>query len=196
MRRLVFLLEERSMEVFLEGLLPRLFPELTFMCVRFEGKQDLERSLRDVLRRWRVPGDRFIVMRDNDGDDCLSLKERLEALCSERPRADWLVRIPCQELEAWYLAEPDALADAFRNESLRGIGSRTRFRRPDQVRHPSRALEGLVPGFQKTSGARLMSCHVTRLRNRSPSFRAMLEGIERLAATPAPSTTPTTEPLP
>jgi hypothetical protein len=40
MNRLVFLVEEYSMKVLLEGLLPRLFPDLPFQCIPHEGKQD------------------------------------------------------------------------------------------------------------------------------------------------------------
>ncbi len=73
MSRVVFLLEEYSARILLEGLLPRLFPDLRFLCVHHEGKRDLERSVPRKLR-------------------------------------DVLVRLACQELEAWYLGEPDALA--------------------------------------------------------------------------------------
>ena len=45
MKRIVFLLEEDSMKVLLEGLLPRLMPDLTFQCLAHEGKQDLEKSV-------------------------------------------------------------------------------------------------------------------------------------------------------
>lgn len=45
MSRLVFLLEDYSMKVLLDGLLPRLFPGLAFLCVPHEGKQDLDESL-------------------------------------------------------------------------------------------------------------------------------------------------------
>ncbi len=45
MKRLVLLLEEESMQVLLDGLLPRLFPGLLFQCVPHEGKADLERSI-------------------------------------------------------------------------------------------------------------------------------------------------------
>ena len=63
MRRIVFLLEERSMKVLLDGLLPRLFPDVAFLCVPHEGKQDLEKSLPRKLRAWREPGVRFVVLR-------------------------------------------------------------------------------------------------------------------------------------
>ena len=45
MSRIVFLLEERAMQVLLDGLLPRLFPDLPFLCVPHEGKRDLELSI-------------------------------------------------------------------------------------------------------------------------------------------------------
>ena len=118
MSRIVFLLEEYSMKVLLEGLLPRLFPGLPFLCVPHEGKQDLEKSIPRKLRAWREPGVRFCVIRDNDGADCRKLKQSLVALCNEGGHGDALVRIACQELEAWYFGAPDALAEVFGNEDL------------------------------------------------------------------------------
>lgn len=67
MRRIVFLLEERSMKILLDGLLPRLLPEVSFLCIPHEGKQDLEKSIPRKIRAWREPGICFVVMRDNDG---------------------------------------------------------------------------------------------------------------------------------
>ncbi|WP_419186179.1 DUF4276 family protein [Rohdeia mirabilis] len=168
------------MKVLLEGLLPRLFPELRFFCVPHEGKQDLEKSVPRKLRAWREPGVRFVVIRDNDGGDCAALKQHLQSLCSDGQRKDSLVRIACQELEAWYLGEPDALADAFEQESLRGIGKKARYRDPDAVARPSDELERLAPAFQKVSGARLMARHLTRERNQSRSFHATLDGIGQM----------------
>ena len=185
MNRVVFLLEEYSMKALLDGLLPRLFPDLRFQCVPHDGKGDLEKSIPRKLRAWREPGVRFVVVRDNDRGDCVALKEYLRGLCADRPEEDCLIRIACQELEAWYLGEPDALADAFKKESLRRIGSRARFRKPDAVHYPARALSQLVPQYQKISGARALANHLTRQRNRSPSFQATMDGVERLGSRPA-----------
>jgi len=44
MRRVVFLVEERSMKTLLDGLLPRLIPGRSFICIPHEGKQDLEKA--------------------------------------------------------------------------------------------------------------------------------------------------------
>lgn len=182
MSRIVFLLEERSMKVLLDGLLPRLYPDLSFLCVPHEGKQDLEKSVPRKLRAWREPGVRFVVLRDNDGDDCHAVKRRLVNLCAESGRPDALVRIACQELEAWYLGDPKGLAEAFGSPRLAGIGSRARFRDPDTVVHPSAEVQKLVPEFQKVSGARAMGPALSRERSCSQSFQVLLEGVDRLVA--------------
>ena len=183
MSRVVFLLEEYSMKVLLDGLLPRLFPGLPFLCVPHEGKQDLEKSVPKKLRAWREPGVSFVVIRDNDGGNCQELKHRLVTLCHDGRRADTLVRIACQELEAWYLGEPATLAEAFEKERLRNLGAKARYRDPDAVVRPSAEVETLVPEFQKVSGARRMAMHLTREGNRSRSFQVLVEGIDRLSAT-------------
>lgn len=165
---------------FLEVLLPRFFPDLSFQCVPHEGKQDLEKSIPRKLKAWREPGVHFCVIRDNDSGDCHALKERLFALCKSSGRGDTLIRIACQELEAWYLGDPDVMAEAFANDKLRMIGKKARYRDPDAVARPSAEVRKLVPEFQKVSGARRMACHLTRDRNRSASFRTLLRGIENL----------------
>lgn len=86
MRRIVFLLEEYSMKVLLEGLLPRWFPGLDFLCVPHEGKQDLEKSIPRKLQAWREPGVRFVVLRDDDGADCRALESRRVELCRDAGR--------------------------------------------------------------------------------------------------------------
>ena len=88
MSRIVFLLEERSMQVLLDGLLPRLFPDLPFLCVPHEGKRDLELSIPRKLRAWREPGVRFAVIRDNDGGNCVQLKAALRKLCKAARRGN------------------------------------------------------------------------------------------------------------
>ena len=182
MSRAVFLLEEYSMKVLLDGLLPRIFPDLRFLCVPHEGKQDLEKSIPRKLRAWREPGVVFVVLRDKDLSDCYDVKRRLVTLCREGNREDTLVRIACHEIEAWYLGEPAAIAAAFGDERLLNIGGKARYRDPDAVVRPSAEVEALIPEFQKVSGARRMATHLTRERNCSRSFQVFLGGIDRLSA--------------
>ena len=168
------------MKVLLDDFLPRLFPKLRFHCIDHQGKQDLDRNIIQILRNWREPGVRFVIVRDNDGGDCHALKERLWQLCRAGGHGDTLIRIVCQELEAWYLGDPGAMADAFGDEKLRNIGQRTRFRNPDIIVKPSDEVKKLVPQFQKIAGARQMAQHLTREGNRSHSFAVFLNGVAGL----------------
>ena len=94
------------MKVLLDGLLPRVVPDLSFQCISHQGKNDLEKSIPRKLRAWREPGVRFVILRDNDGAHCVGLKELLLKICRDAGREDTLVRIVCEELEAWYLETP------------------------------------------------------------------------------------------
>ncbi|QJD69491.1 DUF4276 family protein [Xanthomonas campestris pv. badrii] len=183
--RLIFLLEEPSMKILLDGLLPRLFPGWQegrdFQCVPHDGKSDLERSLRTKLRAWRVPGDRFVVVRDNDNADCLVLKARLVQVCADLGRSDTLVRLVCQELESWYIADLSALAKAFPADKLDTPALRKRFAEPDTWNKPSAELERLIPEFQKRSGARLMAERLREEGNCSPNFHAFINGVRDMA---------------
>ena len=67
MGRLIFLLEEPSMQALLEGLHPRLFSDVSFLCVETLVKLTLSEAFEKTLRNWKTPGDRFVVVRDSDG---------------------------------------------------------------------------------------------------------------------------------
>ena len=61
MNRVVFLLEEASMRDLLNGLLPRLYPDLTFLCLAHEGKSDLERSIPRKLRACALSSSKIMM---------------------------------------------------------------------------------------------------------------------------------------
>ena len=185
----VFMVEELSMADLLDQLLPRLFPNLPFRCVPHEGKSDLERSLVRKLQSWRTPGVRFVVMRDQNGGDCHAVKAGLLALCQRGGRPDSLVRVVCRELEAWYVGDVDALATTFPKAArrIRSQMAKRRFRNPDDVVQPARALAELIPAFQKRSAARKMGAILSR-QNRSRSYQVFLGGIDRLWAEDAVGT--------
>jgi hypothetical protein len=181
MSRLVFMLEEPSMSELLKRLLPRLFPDLQFLCVPHEGKSDLERSLRIKLPAWKVPGDRFVVVRDADQEDCKALKAALTNVCVSCGRPDSLVRIVCRELEAWYFGQPEALAEAFEDTALATLGAKARYRNSDDIVRPAHELASLCPLFQKIGTARVMGDLLSLPGNTSPSFRNFVTGIARIS---------------
>lgn len=183
--RIIFLLEEPSMKILLDGLLPRLFPGWVegrqFQCIKHEGKSDLDRSIPIKLRAWRIPGDRFVIVRDNDNTDCIDLKARLGALCAAHGRPETLIRIVCQELESWYIGDLQALAAAFDEPKLDTPSLRKRFANPDQWQKPSIELQRLIPSFQKGGAARSMAACLREAENISRSFQVFVGGVRRIA---------------
>lgn len=179
MSRIVFMVEERSMKVLLDQLLPRLFPGIAFLCVEHEGKSDLERSIPIKLKAWREPGVRFFILRDNDNGDCIELKRRLAEMANATGRERVTVRIVCQELEAWYFGDCGALSVAYNNEKIRGVVSRAKYRIPDSIMNPSSELARLIPEYQKISGARLIADHLVIEDNTSSSFCAFISAVKQ-----------------
>jgi len=177
---IVFLLEEPSMKEFLELFLPRRFAGMEFICLKHEGKADLEKSIPRKLKAW--PDARFVVVRDNHGADCKKLKARLKDLCEKAGRPDALVRIVCQELESWFFGTPQTLAKVYNDHKLAGLGRQAKYRNPDGVPSPSSELARLAPEFRKRDGARRMgtAMPLKTTENLSRSFRVFIEGVEKI----------------
>lgn len=184
--RVVFLLEEPSMQVLLDKLLPRVFSGWVegqhFLCVPHEGKGDLDRSIPRKLEAWGVPGDRFVIVRDTDGADCVDLKRRIVDACTASGRPDTLVRLVCQELEAWYLGDLQALADQYAQPALAKRSRQARFRDPDAIVKPSHELTKMIPDFGKRAGARAIGARLDPSRNTSRSFQHFISGVRRIVA--------------
>ena len=183
--RIIFLLEEPSMKALLDILLPRIVPGWIegqhFQCIPHEGKSDLDRSIKRKLKAWRIPEDRFVVVRDNDNADCRDLKTRLLQLCRQAGRPQTLVRLVCQELESWYLGDLQALATAFDLPRIDTPAMRKRFAQPDDWQKPSAEVKRLAPTFQKISGARTIAPCLNTVGNLSHSFRIFADGVRGLA---------------
>ncbi len=180
---LVFLLEEASMKFFLDAFVPRVLPGVPFKTIPHSGKNDLEKSLPRKLRAGWPPDTRFVVVRDQDQADCRAIKRRLADLCAAAGRPDALVRIACRELEAWFLGDLPALAEISGRPTLAALGEKARYRDPDAVDYPSRAIAELVPDYKKTLHARRMAAALDPDRCRSESLRQLVAGLRRIART-------------
>lgn len=180
---LVFLLEERSAKEMLDGLLPRLYPQpVSYRCIVFEGKQDLEKQLVRRIRGYRVPGARFIVVRDQDSSDCHLIKRRLSEMCRKAGRPEALVRIPCRELESWYLADLKAVEDDLGIAGIKTLQQNKKYRNPDALASPALELDRLTKGrYQKISGSRAIGLHLDPGNMRSNSFKVFVEGVRNIA---------------
>lgn len=165
----------------LDGLLPRLIPGIEYKLVVHEGKQDLERSIPIKLRGWNIPGDHFVIVRDQDSGDCRAVKQGLLDLCQGTGKAPALVRIACRELESWFLGDLAAVARALHRPNLVKQQGKKKFRSPDHLGSPSKEIGMLIPGYLKNSAARSIGPELSLEENTSASFRAFVSGVRRVA---------------
>lgn len=174
------------MEEMLRGFLPVLFPQWTegvhWRCIPHEGKSDLRKSLPRKLRAWQQPGARFVVLHDQDSSDCETLKASLRDICKQAGRPDTLIRIPCRELEAWYLGNLAAVDAGLGTRNLAGLQNKRKYRNPDRLHKPSQELAKIAGKYQKRAGSRAISPHLDPERNRSRSFRVFVGGLQAYAA--------------
>ncbi len=118
---LVFMLEEESAGHLLDVVLHKIsLPDgVSFQCVPHQGKSDLQKSIPLKLAAWRQPNSFFIILHDLDSNpDCIVLKNELRQLCEKASNHTPMIRIICQELEAWYFGDLDAVEKAFPKATL------------------------------------------------------------------------------
>ena len=102
----------------------------------YEGKQDMVKRVARQVRAWRHPDSRFVLLMDQDSGDCKEIKSDLVERCREGGRTDCVVRVACRELEAWFIGDWSAVAEAFRNPRLEKQRAKAPYRTPDQVVNP------------------------------------------------------------
>jgi hypothetical protein len=203
-QHLELLVEEPSMEAFLEGLLPRLLPSgHTFVVHPFQGKDDLLNKLEARLRgyaHWLPTDWRIVVVVDCDDDECHELKQRLETIVkiaglrsrSHAGARPWEVvtRIAIEELEAWYFGEWTAVRSAYPRVAAE-IPRQNRFRDSDAVTGGTwEAFERVLQrygyfktGLRKLEAARTIGMHLSPERSRSHSFLKFYEAITEATVT-------------
>lgn len=203
--QLEVLVEEPSAEEVLKHILPRIVPAQTpFKLVNLGSKTQLLKRLPQRLaayhdRLQRGEPLRIVVLIDRDNDACEELKATLERVARDvglatksNPDANgrfYVVnRIAIEELEAWFIGDPDALRSAF--TGLPPIMSTGIFRNPDNISrgtweslHKFLKKNGIYRNsYPKIEAARRIAPHLDLARNRSASFRTFCRGVEALFA--------------
>lgn len=184
MKNLVFFLEGQSEKALLQGLIPRLLGprKLAIKYVVFQGKRDLEKKSLDRMKGWLEPDSAFVVLVDQDAEDCRELKARLCSKYEAINSSNLLIRIACRELESWYFGDLSAVEKALGKKSLISYSNKSKYREPDNIQNPLEELRKITGGvYQKTSGSREIAPHLAVEKNNSPSFRAFIAGVHRLS---------------
>lgn len=184
MRTIVCLLEEPSAKIMLEAVIPKITGEDTnFRYIVFEGKSDLEKHLENKIKHWNVPDSYFLVMRDKDAGDCISIKQELcnkVRLSGKESRT--CVRIACHELESFYLGDLAAVEIGLSMPGLSRHQKRSKFREPDKLANASEELSKITQNkYSKIEGSRLIAQHLSLDGgNKSRSFNVLIAGIKSL----------------
>ena len=177
--KLVFLLEEGSMKELLDILLPCILPDgVEYKTIAHSGKTDLRHSIPIKIKGWNEPNVKFVIVHDQDSNDCRILKNELAELCMSLNKP-FLIRIPCHELEAWYFGDLEAVSRAF-GRDLTKIQNKKKYRIPDQIINPKNELQKLLPEYGQREGARKIAKYMNVESNTSHSFKVFIEGIRRL----------------
>lgn len=133
----------------------------------------------------------IVVLVDADDDDCTALRTAIEQTaqtCSPNLRV--VARIAIEETEAFYLGDLDALKRAFPDADM----DRARSYKPDSICGTWEQLGEIIndDSGDKVGWAEKMGRILTTSpgKSRSPSFRALIRALRRLAAPAARSKKP------
>jgi hypothetical protein len=190
------LIEEPSMEAFLNAFLPRLLGEsASFALYQHQCKDRLLKVLPNRFAgyaRYLPDETKIVILLDRDDDSCLDLKRRIEEMAlqaglrvkSRSEGGDWqvAVRIVVEELEAWYFGEWSAVTAAYPGVSAT-VPLKEKFRDPDNIQGGTweaflrvlRQYGYYKGGLRKTEAAREMGSRISADASRSRSFRVFVD---------------------
>ena len=199
LERLIVIVEEPSMEVALQVVLPKVLMAADFEIRRFQCKDDLLKNLPQRLRgytQWLPENWAIVVLVDQDDDDCAALKRKLEAMTQEAglltksvvgegARFQVVNRVAVEELEAWFFGDWEAVRVPYPKVPAT-IPQKAAYRDPDAIRGGTwEALERVFKkagyfgtGLRKVECARAVAQHMEPDRNRSRSFHAFRAAVE------------------
>ena len=195
------LVEEPSMEAFLDELFRNEFPDISFLIHSFQGKNDLLANLQSRLNayaKWLPPDFRVVVLIDRDRDDCRELKRRMEDMArgaglltrSAAGGRPWQAvnRIVVEELEAWYFGDWGAVRAAYPRASA-NVPNRAAYSDPDGINGTWEAFHRVLKrggyfktGLRKIEAARAVGAEMNPRLNRSRSFTNFYDAIVEAAS--------------
>lgn len=190
MNRLEILVEEPSMEAVLRVILPKILHDgwtvdANVFIRPHHGKDDLKKSIPNKFKAFaRFPEKTgFIILQDQDTNDCKTLKKELVELCEQNNYGvnPFKVRIVCHELEAWYLGDAEAIAKVFPHDfKSERFRNKDLCKKPDSIVSPKKRLKGIVGEYQQIATANAIAKQMVIDDNQSESFRQFISAVETL----------------
>ena len=181
--------EEVSFEKFARHLFSRLIPDVDVRIYPHQGKQDLERALRTTLPVIsKRQGARILVTRDQDSDNCRTLKKKLLELFSGQCFCTYKIRIVCRELECWMLGDMEAIAKAYPRFKPEQFKYKADFRNVDIIADAPDRLLRMIPELKlnrslpKITFASNVAPHMNTDANTSVSFKHFVTAVRQLTS--------------
>ena len=178
-RDIVIFVEEPSAYEIARALARKLDLQDRVTILKHYGAGDMERSYVKKIANDPFSDSKFLILRDADNSDCKALKRNLLEKVPSNKRDRTLVRIVCQELEAWYLAQPDALRAAGALE--RPISKAKLGGNVDSIANPKRLFLRHAHDKGQVEHARRIGAYLDIGSTRSASFKHFVAGLKKLA---------------
>ena len=176
---IVIFVEEPSAFEIVSALSRRLGLSSRVKILKHQGAGDLERSYAGKISNDPFPNSKFLILRDADNKNCKALKKTLLEKVPREKRVRTRVRIICQELEAWYLAQPEALAAA---GSLKRLIPKTKLSgNVDSISDPKRLFLRHAHEKGQIEHARRIGSLLDIESKKSVSFMHFVLGLRTLA---------------
>jgi hypothetical protein len=204
------LVEGPSDKVLIEGWAPRAFSGHQFRVHIHQGKGQLRklsdakagpgrgRGLLDLLPSTlrgfaSSPDQAVLVLLDADDDNCFELKKALvEVHQAVAPELPVVFRIAVEETEAYYLGDLAGFKKAFPDADL----ELARDYVPDSICGTAERVAAVLgeDTLRKVDWAEAMAPYLTTSpeKSRSPSFKALIAGIDKLVNPPKVKASPKT----
>lgn len=176
------LVEEKSMEIALKELLPKILPEQYHIdrdvFIRpHQGKTHLKNSVPKKVKVFNNEQLKraIIVLIDQDNNDCKKLKAEIRKFF-ENARMPYKIRIVCRELENWYLSDKEALKVHYPDFERK---IRSKSINYDNVVGSDYFVSG-IKSFSKTKAAREIAPYMNIEKNKNQSFIHFRNGLTEL----------------
>jgi hypothetical protein len=194
-----FLVEEPSAQAALHNLIPKICGDgISYDIHAYRSKSDLLSKLPKRLKGYRnfLPPDwRIVVLLDEDREDCMSLKEKLDctakdagliakSMVPDGTRFQVFNRIAVEELETWFFGDIEAVHQTYGGVPIT-LGTKSAYRNPDAIKGGTwEAMERELQragyfksGLAKIKAARAISANMVPSRNRSASSKDVQNGL-------------------
>jgi hypothetical protein len=181
-RDIIIFVEEPSAYEIVQALAVKLDLRDRVTILKHQGAGDMERSYASKIANDPFQNSKFLILRDADNKNCTALKRSLMEKVPRGSRGRALIRIVCQELEAWYLAQPEALAAAGALE--RPIPRARLNANVDAIVDPKRLFLRHAHNKGQIEHARRIGPELDVASTKSASFKSFVSGLRKLAAMP------------